>query len=65
MTTIKETDLDDVQHGLGVTASVDKVYEKPVLLAYGDVRDVTLGPTIGGGESSCAAVFKNGPGGCP
>ena len=29
-------------------------YEKPLLVSYGDVRDVTLGPTLGGGESGNA-----------
>lgn len=28
-------------------------YEKPILRNYGDVRDVTLGPTAGVGESGC------------
>lgn len=40
-------------------------YEKPVLRAYGDVRDITLGPTVGEGESGCAFFFRSGPGGCP
>ena len=40
-------------------------YEAPVLVFYGDVRDVTLGPTLGGGESGCEGVFRPGPGGCP
>ncbi len=26
-------------------------YKAPVLIEYGDVRDVTLGPTVGIGES--------------
>lgn len=30
-----------------------KTYETPVLISYGDVRDITLGPTLGGGESGC------------
>ncbi|GHA07600.1 hypothetical protein GCM10008090_16780 [Arenicella chitinivorans] len=42
-----------------------KPYEKPALVCYGDVRDVTLGPTLGGGESGCEGVFRVGPGGCP
>ena len=42
-----------------------KSYEKPVLISYGDVRDITLGPTIGEGESGCAFLFRSGPGGCP
>ena len=37
-----------------------KAYEKPVLIAYGDVRDVTLGPTAGLGESGCE--FDRRPG---
>lgn len=44
---------------------VDKQYEKPVLVAYGDIRDITLGPTVGEGESGCALFFRSGPGGCP
>ena len=31
-------------------------YEKPVLICYGDVRDITLGPSPGAGESG-AGVF--------
>lgn len=40
----------------------NKAYEKPVLICYGDVRDITLGPTTGTGESGCAAIFRPGPG---
>ncbi|WP_170132106.1 lasso RiPP family leader peptide-containing protein [Arenicella xantha] len=47
------------------TNSARKPYQKPVLTCYGDVRDVTLGPTFGGGESGCEGIFKVGPGGCP
>lgn len=53
---------------LGQESSNEKSYEKPVLISYGDVRDVTLGPTIGGGESGCTAVFRGPgppPGPCP
>jgi len=28
-----------------------KAYETPTLIAYGDVRDITLGGTLGAGES--------------
>ncbi|MFT6407076.1 MAG: hypothetical protein ACJAQ6_000486 [Arenicella sp.] len=28
-----------------------KAYQTPVLIAYGDVRDITLGGTLGSGES--------------
>lgn len=38
-------------------------YEKPVLMCYGDVRDVTLGPTAGLGESGNA--FTRCPQGAP
>lgn len=41
-------------------------YEKPVLIAYGDVRDVTLGPTPGLGESGCEFQRRTGsPLSCP
>jgi hypothetical protein len=46
-------------------AGTEKAYEKPVLIAYGDVRDITLGPTLGEGESGCAFFQQSGPGGCP
>lgn len=29
----------------------EKAYEVPILVHHGDVRDVTLGPTVGIGES--------------
>lgn len=45
--------------------NIDRQYEKPVLLVYGDVRDITLGPTVGEGESGCALFFRSGAGGCP
>ena len=42
-----------------------KSYEKPVLVFYGDVRDITLGPTFGSEESGCSAIYRSGAGGCP
>ena len=33
-----------------------KPYQKPVLVVYGDVRDVTLGPSLGIGESGNAGT---------
>ena len=39
-------------------------YQKPVLTAYGDVRDVTLGPTPGLGESGCECARRDGGGAC-
>ena len=32
-------------------------YEKPVLICYGDVRDITLGPSPGFGESGSGVFF--------
>jgi len=32
-------------------------YEKPVLICYGDVRDITLGPSPGFGESGAGVFF--------
>lgn len=32
-------------------APMRAVYVRPELICYGDVRDVTLGPTVGFGES--------------
>lgn len=41
------------------------VYEKPVLVAYGDVRDVTLGPTPGTLESGAeGSLCERGVGTC-
>ena len=36
-------------------ASNVRAYEAPVLIAYGDVRDVTLGGTLGMGESGAGS----------
>ena len=52
------------QHA-GVKCDVDELakkdYEKPVLIAYGDVRDITLGPTVGEGESGAALFLRVPP----
>lgn len=45
---------------LGASTSVEKSakpYQAPVLISYGDVRDITLGGTIGFGESGAANDF--------
>ncbi len=42
--TIESTGVDD-------KAVVKQAYESPVLINHGDVRDITLGPTVGIGES--------------
>lgn len=34
-----------------------KPYEKPELICYGDVRDITLGPSPGFGESGAGVFF--------
>lgn len=36
-----------------------KRYETPVLIAYGDVRDITLGGTLGLGESGAETFLRN------
>jgi hypothetical protein len=54
-----------LEHGEDLTNDDQKAYEAPVLVFYGDVRDITLGPTLGAGESGCEAIFRPGPGGCP
>ena len=38
-----------------------KAYESPELICYGDVRDVTLGPTVGTGESGCEVLAVGPP----
>lgn len=49
-----------------VQSLASQSYEKPVLIAYGDVRDVTLGPTPGLGESGCEFQRRTGsPLSCP
>ena len=41
-------------------------YERPILVCYGDVRDVTLGPTFGTSESGCEFARRVGnPVSCP
>lgn len=35
-----------------------KRYQKPRLIHHGDVRDVTMGPTPGPGESGNPTVFR-------
>ncbi|MGH1542568.1 MAG: lasso RiPP family leader peptide-containing protein [Arenicella sp.] len=36
----------------------DRVYQKPRLICYGDVRDVTLGGSPGGGDSGSPTVER-------
>ncbi len=38
-------------------AAMPKAYETPRLMCYGDVRDVTLGGTLGEGESGSGFEF--------
>ena len=51
----------DSKCDVSIDAAGPKVYEKPVLIAYGDVRDITLGPTVGEGESGAALFFRVPP----
>jgi len=36
-----------------------KAYEAPVLMIYGDVRDLTLGGSLGIGESGAETFLRN------
>jgi len=41
-------------------------YVKPALTAYGDVRDITFGPSPGGFESGSVTMCdRTNPGSCP
>ncbi len=49
-----------VEKTVGATSA--KPYETPTLISYGDVRDVTLGGTLGFGESGAGfSTFDNLP----
>jgi len=54
---------EDVTVGAGDadTAHPELQYEAPSLVYYGDVRDVTLGPTVGIGESGNELGRRNPP----
>ena len=58
----------DSKHGENpLQGAQHKPYQKPVLVVYGDVRDVTLGPSLGIGESGNAGVrcdMNNMPNNC-
>jgi len=41
----------------GDSSVMPKAYETPRLMCYGDVRDVTLGGTLGEGESGAGFEF--------
>jgi len=45
-----------------VEETKEQVYKKPHLTCFGDVRDITLGGSIAGGESltSCIIGFEPG-----
>lgn len=47
------------QKAVGCPSASQKKYEKPELTCFGDVRDITLGGSIPGGES-----LGNSPEGC-
>ncbi|MFT5572330.1 MAG: hypothetical protein ACI9FR_001253 [Cryomorphaceae bacterium] len=55
---------DQVESDLAESGQSLKMYEKPALVCYRGVRDITLGPSFGSEESDCAAAFKNSPGPC-
>jgi len=39
-------------------SSLELNYEKPLMFCYGDVRDITLGGTPGGGDSGSATTRR-------
>ena len=40
----------------------EQVYQKPCLTCFGDVRDITLGGSIPGGESMTSCIIGFEPG---
>ncbi len=52
---------DSIDCKLSAKSMPKKGYETPELICYGDVRDVTLGPTVGTGESGCAVLAVGPP----
>ena len=51
----QSSDVFGVDEGKIVTNNLP--YEKPELICYGDVRDITLGPSPGFGESGAGTFF--------
>jgi hypothetical protein len=49
--------IDQEGNVFGTAVLAHKPYETPLLTAFGDVRDITLGGTIGFGESGAGATF--------
>lgn len=45
------TKCSSVDHQASSIQGQRAAYKRPELISYGDVRDVTLGPTVGFGES--------------
>jgi hypothetical protein len=46
------------ERAVGPCRAARKAYHSPRLIRYGDVRDVTLGPSPGLGESGNPGVLK-------
>ena len=62
MTNSKNIDKCDSSVGAKINQQSEEsesilVYEKPELICYGDVRDITLGPSPGTGESGAGTFF--------
>ncbi len=60
-TTSAESNVDSSCAHPATSRKSKKAYETPELIFYGDVRDVTLGPTVGSGESGCESFLERGP----
>lgn len=59
LVTVNSKELFEAEVQKSSAFKVEKTYEKPVLQAFGDVRDVTLGGSVPGTES-----LGNTPEGC-
>lgn len=57
VSTLHEAAMSDAEAATGSTLR-NKVYRKPRLTLWGDLRDVTLGPSPGIGESGQPGLFK-------
>ena len=58
---VSHNEVDQSSDGFDVdlnqTMANNLPYEKPELICYGDVRDITLGPSPGFGESGAGTFF--------
>jgi hypothetical protein len=53
-------EIDVVEHKTGGNMKPRRLYQAPELISYGDVRDITMGPTVGFGESGGGPFCSEG-----